>query len=110
MRFMFTQKTLDNAKDIYHQYCAKIQKDLNLSDSDLVDKLTYAYELMESRYYKKANQINNHSVAGKISYYSDALEYFSNSRTTSDREWCNSQFFKLAAYEHLFAAFNGSLP
>ena len=108
MRFMFTQKTLDNAKDIYHQYCAKIQKDSNLSDSDLVDKLTYAYELVEYyvlRAILRANQINNHSVAGKISYYSDALEYFSNSRTTSDREWCNSQFFKLAAYEHLFAAF-----
>lgn len=102
---MFTQKTLDNAKDIYHQYCAKIQQDLNLSDSDLIDKLTHAYKLTESLYSEKANQTNNHSVAGKISYYSDALKFYGNPRTTSDKEWYNSQFFKLAAYEHLFAVF-----
>ncbi len=104
---MFTQKTLDRAKDIYHQYCAKIQEDLNLSDSDLVDKLTVAYKEIESFYSKKATETNNHSVTGKISFYSSALEICSNRRTTTDKEWYNSQFFKLAAYEHLFAVFKG---
>ena len=103
---MDTQKTVGRLLNlIMSPYYA------NLRHSKLTDAFNLAienyklsYKLLEESYIKKAEEVNNHSIDYKLSYYCRVLKNYTDRETMTGKEWYTYNICRIAAHQHSLTA------
>ena len=103
---MYTQKTLGRLLIlIMSPHYAKLRDSkLSVAFNLAMKNYELAYKLLEESYIKKAEEVNNHSIDYKVSYYYSALKSYTDRETMKDKEWYTYNIYRIAAHQNSLTA------